>query len=211
MKVALYIRTSTEDQNPDLQERELREFAAARQWEIAEVYSDVGSGKSAKRPALDRLMDAARRRQFDAALVWKLDRFGRHFPDLVANVQALDLFGVRFIAVTQHVDTDSQSPTGRMILYFFGLVADFEHSLIRERSLAGSKRYREDLEAGRVGQTVHSRTGKDLPPGRPKRVFDRQEVHRLKNEEKLSIRAIATRLGIGRGTVERILKGDSAP
>ena len=79
-----------------------------------------------------------------------------------------------------------------------------ERTLIRERSLAGQMRYRRDFEAGRVGTTVHSRSGRDLPPHRPKRIFDREAVVALRRQG-LPLRAIARRLGLGLGTVTRTL------
>lgn len=79
-RVALYARVSTTDkgQDPELQLRELREYAQRRGWRIASEYVDNGvSGASESRPQLNALMKAARQRRFDAVLVWKLDRFGR--------------------------------------------------------------------------------------------------------------------------------------
>ena len=82
--------------------------------------------------------------------------------------------------------------------------AEFERELIRERSMAGLKRYRGQYEAGKVGKEVHSRSGKDLPVGRPKRIFARQEVLELRAHGN-SYRQIARHLGIGEGTVRRVL------
>ena len=83
--------------------------------------------------------------------------------------------------------------------------AEFERELIRERSMAGLKRYRGQYAAGKVGKEVHSRSGKDLPVGRPKRIFARQEVLELR-ERGLSYRQIARQLEIGDGTVRRVLR-----
>ena len=74
-------------------------------WELLPTYNDVVSGKKARRPGLDKLMADARRRKFDVALVWKLDRFGRSLVDCLNNMEELDRCGVRFIAVTQGLDT----------------------------------------------------------------------------------------------------------
>ena len=80
-----------------------------------------------------------------------------------------------------------------------------ERTLIRERSLAGQMRYRRDFEAGRVGITVHSRSGRDLPPHRPKKIFDQEAVVALRRQA-VPLREIARRLGLGLGTVTRTLK-----
>jgi DNA invertase Pin-like site-specific DNA recombinase len=82
--------------------------------------------------------------------------------------------------------------------------AEFERELIRERSMAGLKRYRGQYEAGKVGKEVHSRSGKDLPVGRPKRIFARQRVLELRAHGH-SYRQIARQLEIGEGTVRRVL------
>jgi len=81
MKVAIYFRVSTADQNQDLQLRELQDYATRHQWEITQVYQDVISGSSVSRPGLNQLMDDARARKIDIALCWKLDRFGRSMLD----------------------------------------------------------------------------------------------------------------------------------
>ena len=77
MTVRAYVRVSTADQNCELQVRRLREYAERQGWHIAEIYQDVSSGARASRPGLSRLMLAARAREFNCLLVWKLDRFGR--------------------------------------------------------------------------------------------------------------------------------------
>jgi DNA invertase Pin-like site-specific DNA recombinase len=150
------------------------------------------------------MADAAARR-FLCLLVWKLDRFGRSLVDCLNNIQTLESVGVRFIAVTQRLDTDQQNPTSRFLLHVLGAAAEFERSLILDRSLAGQMRYRQDFEAGRVGKTVHSRSGRDLPPHRPRKIFDRDEVVTLYRQGH-SLRQIAKRLGLGLGTVTRALK-----
>jgi Site-specific recombinases, DNA invertase Pin homologs len=86
-----------------------------------------------------------------------------------------------------------------------GAAAEFERELIRERSKAGRARYLQDFQAGRVGKTVTSRSGKNLAPHRPKRIFDRDRVASLRAQG-LSFRQIAAKLGIGVGTAVRALQ-----
>src|SRR6266568_3741571 len=93
---------------------------------------------------------------------------------------ALDSYGIRFIAVSQGVDTDASNPTSRLLLNILASVAAFELELIKERTLLG-------VRAARAN-------GKIL--GRPKRVFRRDEVLRLRDEQGLSWRAIARELKI---------------
>jgi putative DNA-invertase from lambdoid prophage Rac len=205
MKVAIYIRVSTADQNNELQRRELQEYAERHGWGIAQVYEDTLSGAKANRPGLDKLMADARARNIDTVLCWKLDRFGRSLLDCLANLRELDTHGVRFIAITQALDTDNRNPASKFLLHVLGAAAEFERELIRERSSAGRTRYLQDYRAGRVGKTVHSRSGKNLPPDRPKRIFDRDRVGQLRAQG-LSIRQIAAKLGIGVGTAARTLQ-----
>ena len=91
------------------------------------------------------------------------------------------------------------------MLQVLGAAAEFERSLILERSQAGQARYRRDFEAGKVGKTVHSRSGKNLPPHRPKKIFDREQVVKLR-QQGLSLRKIAERLDLRLGTVTRTLQ-----
>ena len=90
-RVALYARVSTNDQTAENQILELRAYCAARGWTVAREYVDTGiSGSTTSRPALDDLMQAARRRQIDAVVVWKLDRLGRSLQHLIEAAERLD-------------------------------------------------------------------------------------------------------------------------
>lgn len=205
MRAAIYTRVSTVDQNAELQLRELREYAARQGWEVGEVYQDVMSGAKASRPALNRLMADAKAGRFDSLLVWKLDRFGRSLVDCLNNIRELEENGIRFIAVTQSLDTDVKNPASRLLVHVLAAAAEFERALIRERTQAGQLRYKQDYESGRVGKEVRSRSGRNLPPHRPRRIFDREQVTALRRQG-LSLRQIAKRLALGLGTVTRTLQ-----
>jgi len=179
MKAAIYARVSTADQHNAIQIRELTEYVERRGWELAGTYQDTMSGAKANRPGLDKLMADARQRRFDAVLVWKLDRFGRSLVHCVSGIQELSSLGIRFIATSQGLDTDESNPASKLLLHILAAVAQFERELIRERTLAGI----------RVAQA----NGKQV--GRPKRVFRRDELVRLR-EEGQSWRSIAAKLGI---------------
>jgi len=185
MRVALYARVSTSDQNCEMQLRELRDYCQRRSWAIADEYVDTGwSGAKASRPQLDRLMADARQGRFDAVLVWKLDRWGRSLINSLQSVQQLASMGVRFIAVTQNIDTDESNPMSRFMLHIFGAFAEFEREMIRERTVSG----------------VRAAKAKGKKLGRPKRVFRRDEVARLR-ESGQSWRAIAKQLGVPVSTI----------
>ncbi|HXJ93080.1 MAG TPA: recombinase family protein [Terriglobia bacterium] len=205
MKCALYVRISTQDQNCELQLRALREYAERCGWPITGTYQDVIGGAKARRPELDRLMADARTGMFDCVLVWKLDRFGRSLRDCLNNLEALKSAKVRFIAITQGIDTDEQNPTSRFQIQLLGAAAEFERSLILERTQAGRVRYLEDFDAGKVGRTVHSRSGRDLPAHRPRKIFDRLKVVEL-YEQYGSLRRVAREMRLGIGTVQRVVK-----
>ena len=205
MRAAIYARVSTTDQKCEMQLAELREYVSRRGWERAGEYVDTGwSGASVNRPEFNRLMRDAARRKFDVVLCWKLDRFGRSLVHCSNALQELKTHGVRFIATSQNIDTDESNPAARFLLHVIMAAAEFERELIRERSMAGQKRYRALYEAGKVGKEVHSKSGKDLPVGRPKRIFARQEVLELRGRG-LSYRQIARQMEIGEGTVRRVL------
>lgn len=189
-RVGIYARVSTSDQHCSQQLKEIREYVAARGWPVQGEYVDHAvSGKKDSRPALNRLMAAARRRQVDAILVWKLDRWGRSMAHIVTSIQELDSLGVRFIAVTQGIDTDAGNPTSRLMLNLLSAFAAFERELIVERTRAGLARARRE---GRVG-------------GRPRVIVDRQKVRMLEAEGS-TMREIAEELGISAASVCRILK-----
>lgn len=125
------------------------------------------------------MADAAQRK-FDCIAVYKIDRFGRSVLHLNQQLAALTSYGVRFIATSQSLDTDEKNPTSRLLLQIVASVAEFEREMIRERTLFGIR------AAQAAGKVV----------GRPKRVFRRDEVVRLRDEEGLSWRAIGKKLEI---------------
>lgn len=184
MIAAIYARVSTADQKCDLQLTELRGYAERSNWEAVEYVDQGVSGTKRSRPALDRLMHDARMKKFAVVLVWKLDRFGRSLQHLVENVQTLDQAGVRFVAVTQSIDTDQRSPMGKFLLHLFAAFAEFERDLIVERVKAGV------AEAKRQGKHC----------GRPARVFRRDRVAEMRSQGK-SWRAIAWELKLPVTTV----------
>ena len=153
MRAAIYARVSTTDQNCEMQLGELREYVRRHGWEIAGEYVDTGwSGAKASRPEFDRLMRDAAQRKFDAILCWKLDRFGRSLLHCKTALQQLQAHGVRFIATSQNIDTDESNPAARFLLHILMAAAEFERELIRERSLAGLKRYRGPVRSRQGGQ-----------------------------------------------------------
>ena len=178
---ALYARVSTTDQDCTAQLKELRDYCDRRGWTIAAEYVDTGfSGAASSRPALNELMRDAAQRRFDVVAVYKLDRFGRSVLNLNQHLASLTSYGIRFIATSQGIDTDQSNPTSRLMLHILASVAEFERELIRGRTVAGMK------AARARGQHV----------GRPRRIFRRDEVVRLRDEEKLTWKQISEQLGV---------------
>ncbi len=135
-KVALYVRVSTKDQNPAMQVSDLRRYAQQRGFEILKEYVDIGiSGTKASRPALDALMDAARKRLFDVVLVWRFDRFARSTKHLVDALHEFRGLGINFISYQEAIDTSS--PMGEAMYVIIGAMAKLERDIIVERVKAG--------------------------------------------------------------------------
>jgi DNA invertase Pin-like site-specific DNA recombinase len=182
-RLGLYARVSTKNngQDPETQLVALREFAAARGFQVTGEYVDVGiSGAKDRRPELDRLMADARHRRIDAVLVARFDRFARNTKHLVLALEEFNALGIDFISLNESVDTST--PMGKMVFTVIGAVAELERSLIRERVLMGLERVR--------------RSGRKL--GRRRVDVNAGQVALLRAEGR-SWNEISRQLGIGQG------------
>jgi DNA invertase Pin-like site-specific DNA recombinase len=191
MRVALYARVSTRDQDPEPQVHALRAYATARRLEVARVDVDHGvSGGRDRRPALDALLAACRRREVDALAVVKLDRLARSVRHLTALGAELEALGVDLVVLDQGLDTST--PAGRLLFNVLGAIGEFELDLIRDRTRAG-------VEAAR-------RRGKRI--GRPP-ALDRDQLARARRmrDAGRSFSEVAEVLGVGRSTIHRALSG----
>jgi DNA invertase Pin-like site-specific DNA recombinase len=182
----LYARVSTNDQQTiPLQMRALREYAARRGWTVAMQVKEIGSGV-AHRQFREKLLEAARRREIDVVLVWRLDRWGRSVADLLATLQELDHLGVGFVSLTEALDLTT--PAGRAMAALLAVFAEFEREVLRERVRAGLAHARQN--------------GKRL--GRPATAaLHAVEIRKL-HRAGISKSEIARRLRIGRTSVRRI-------
>lgn len=136
MKAALYARVSTEEQNLDAQLQACREWCARMKLEPVE-YLDKASGAKVSRSALDRLMADVRRGRVRAVVCYKLDRLGRSLVHLAQLIAEFDAHGTALVCPSQGIDTRSDNPAGRFQTHVLMAVAEFERSLIRERTRAG--------------------------------------------------------------------------
>ena len=184
MKVAIYARVSRgQGQDPEMQLRELREFCQRRGWAVAKEYVDAGvCGAREHRPQLDRLMADCRRRQIDAVIVYRYDRFARSLRQLVNALEEFRSLGIEFISLHEGVDTST--PNGRLVFGIFASIAEFERELIRDRVRSG-------IAAARS-------KGKRL--GRPRVKVDAARIVALRASG-LSWQKIAAELGVSVGTV----------
>ena len=191
-KIAIYARVSTSNgQDPESQLLALREYAQARQLEVFNEYVDTGiSGSESSRPALNQLMQDAKRRRIDAVVVWKFDRFARSTRHLVIALETFEALGVDFISLSESVDTST--PMGKMVFTVLGAVAELERSLIRERVVLGLQRAKAQ--------------GKQL--GRPRVAINVDKLRELHGAG-LSHRQIAAELGTSHASVGRALRSEA--
>ena len=182
IRVAVYARVSTLDQEPENQLAELRRYVEVRGWTGTEYVDRGVSGAKDRRPALDRLVTDATRRRFDVLICWRLDRLGRSLKHLVTLLDELQALGVASVSLGEGIDCTT--PAGRLRLHILAALAEFERARIAERVRAGLARAR--------------RQGKRL--GRP---YAEVPLARLTAVEGLPLRAAAAQLGVSRSTLKR--------
>jgi len=188
MKVGLYARVSTHEQQTLALQRETMEaYAQQRAWDIVVLVEEIGSG-GRERWQRETLMRAARRRDIDAIVVWRLDRWGRSLPDLVGTLHELQALGVGFISLREALDF--MTPTGRAMAGLLAIFAEFEREILRERVKAGITQARK----------------RGTPHGRPPTVAHHAATVRRLEATGLSQSAIARQLGISRTSVRRFLR-----
>jgi len=187
LRAGLYARVSTnEQQTLAMQNRVMREYSARRGWMIAMQVREVNSG-AARRESREKLLEAARRREIDLVLVWRLDRWGRSVTDLLVIFQELEHLGVGFVSLTEALDLTT--PAGRAMAGLLAIFAEFEREILRERTRAGLAHAREN--------------GKRL--GRPATAAVHAAEIRKLYRARVSKSEIARRLNVGRTSVRRIL------
>jgi DNA invertase Pin-like site-specific DNA recombinase len=174
-----------------MQNRALRDYAGRRGWAITMQVKEVGSGAS-RRQMREKLMEAARRRDIDVVLVWRLDRWGRSVADLLSSLQEMEHLGVGFVSLTEALDLTT--PAGRAMAALLAVFAEFEREVLRERVRAGLAHARQN--------------GKHL--GRPLTAALHADQVRKLFRRGSSKSEIARRLNIGRTSVRRILSSKTS-
>jgi putative DNA-invertase from lambdoid prophage Rac len=187
LRAGLYARVSTHDQQTlPMQLSAMRDYAGKRGWSIAVEVKDVGSGASI-RQRREELLAAARKREIDLVVVWRLDRWGRSLVDLVNTLQELSFLKVGFVSLSEALDLTT--PSGRALAGMLAVFAEFERDILRDRVKAGI------AEARKEGR----------PHGRP--LSAALHIKRIRQLfiKGISKREIAKRLGISRTSVRRLL------
>lgn len=186
-RAAIYVRVSTRDrQNPEMQVRELREYCARREWDVAHQFEDHVSGAQEDRAGLDQLLAVCRRRLVDVVVVYRYDRFARSVLHLVRTLEEFRSLGVDFVSIHEAVDTSR--PDGRLVFTIIAGVAEFERELIRQRV--------------RSGIAFARARGKRI--GRPRVAVDAARVALLRAQGR-SWSEICQATGLSKGTAQRSL------
>ena len=184
-RVGIYARVSTVDQSTESQLLDLRKYVSDRGWTSYREYQDEGiSGTKDSRPALDELMNDARKRRFDVVLVWRFDRFARSTRHLINALEEFKNLSIDFVSYQENIDTSS--PLGSAIFTIISAVAQLERDIIASRVRAGLRRAREN--------------GKKL--GRPRVAVDVTRIAALRAQGH-SWTEVSRELGIGKGTAQR--------
>lgn len=178
-----YARVSTQDQTPALQLDALQ--AAGCEW----VFEEKASGAQRDRPELKAAIDYAR--PGDMLVVWRLDRLARSIKQLIETVEGLEARNIGFRSLTETIDTTSAG--GRLVFHIFAGLAEFERSIIRERTMAGLASAR---ARGRLGGRPRSLSEADLAAARA-----------LLSDPNITVDAAAKRLGVAPSTIYRHLPG----
>ena len=198
-RVGLYARVSTRDrhQDPELQLVPMREYGIARGWRAIEFVDRAGASDFVRRTAWTQLLEEARRRRLDVVAVWKLDGGFRSTIECVRTLEDWQHRGVAFVCVSQP-EIDTTTPIGRLLLAVLAAVSEFERDLIRERVCEGLANARR--KGARIGRpSVLEARGP---------VFERRwrEVREALLQERIGKREAARQLGIGAGTLQRLLR-----
>jgi DNA invertase Pin-like site-specific DNA recombinase len=186
-RVCVYLRVSTADQNTSIQKQDLEDYVAARGWKITHLYEDKLSGTNTNRPSYQQMMIAARQRQFDILIVWKLDRIFRSLKDCLNGLQEISGLGIDFISLRDN-GIDLTTPSGKLLLHLLAAFAEFEASLIKSRVTAGVRA--KIAKTGRWGPTKKRNDG----------------LIRALREKGHTVRDIAKRTGVSPASVIRALK-----
>ncbi len=187
-RVGIYARCSTSDQSTDMQLNDLGQYSKERGFKIYSIYKDNGiSGAQESRPALNELMNDARKKRFNTVLVWDFSRFARSSKHLITALHEFKNLNIDFISYQENVDTSS--PLGQAVFVIISALAELEKNIIAERVRSGLRKAKSN----------------GVKLGRPKSVIDIDKLVDFRKQN-MSIRRIADEMSLSKGTIERALK-----
>jgi DNA invertase Pin-like site-specific DNA recombinase len=190
MKIAAYIRVSTDDQKIDSQLDAIKNYCKFKDWPAPVLFIDHGeSGKKESRPQLDEMLKRIKDREFSALIVFKFDRLSRSTIQLIQLMELFKTFDVNFISLGESIDTTT--PAGKMIFGIFAVLAEFERENIVSRVKAGIRAAKDKgIHCGRSRYKIDETMIKDI------------EAMRAGG---LSLKDISEKHGLNKATVSRLL------
>ena len=173
MKVAIYVRVSKFDQNPENQKRELVDYIKRKpDWELYDIYEDIVSGAKESRPRLNDLMIDARNGLFKHVIFWKVDRLGRNAIHTQTIAEEFKRLGITFTITSLDIDTSTAS--GKFIFGIFAQFAEMERAMTIERVNLMYARLRKEMKDNN-GFYINSKGQKRTSFGRPKGAKDKKQ------------------------------------
>ena len=188
LRVGIYCRVSTGDQNCDRQESELKSYADRANYHVVQIFRETGSGAKLDRVERQRVLSLTRSRKIDIILVSELTRWGRSTTDLIDSLHQLQSYGVSLIA-QNGFQFDLSTPHGKMIASIMATLAEFERDLLRERVRSGIANAR---SRGKIF-------------GRPRggKIADSCDRINELRAQKMSVRAIALEVGLSKSAIAK--------
>ena len=138
MKVVIYCRVSTSEQNTENQKLPLIEYCKRMGWEYEIFEEKISTRKT--RPIQWEVYNRLLRKEYDGVLIYKFDRWARSTTELVNHLKEFESRGIRFISYSENIDLGT--PSGKLMFTIIAAMAEFERDLIRERTIAGLNRAR---------------------------------------------------------------------
>lgn len=190
MKVAVYIRVSRTDLNPENQRLELERYAKAFGWDY-EVFEEKESTRKT-RPIKNQIFQDALSRKYDAVIVWKMDRWARSLSELMNDINQFKIHSVQFRSIRDNIIVDDD-PRNMLMIHILGAFAEFEREVIRERTMAGLDRAK--AQGKKLGRPSNSYEFKDP---------NLEDVKKLLSEAKTP-KEISKELNTSKYRVEKII------
>jgi len=186
MKMAIYVRVSKGEQNPDNQLIKLIDYAKFQGWDY-DTFRETESTRN-ERPVKESVLKKLRTREYQGLLIWKLDRWGRSTSELVIELDEFVNHNIKFVSIQEGIDLSTAA--GKLLAHILAAFAEFEREIIRERTMAGLDRAR---ARGNYG-------------GRPKAHVSNTRLLRLRDKDKMTFKQISKIMKVSEPTIRRRYK-----